>query len=221
MECSDAFEVYCDQEYEGGGWLVIQNRYQSSVSFYRGWKEYEAGFGDLRGEFWLGLKKIHEITNAKAHELLIILEDFDGKVVTAQYDRFLVGGPGTKYVLRSLGTYTGTAGDSLRYHAGMKFSTFDNDSSGKDNDKYNHNCAVPTKGGWWYKNSDDNDRNCAEFWNGCWHRICAQSNLNGLYLMGHKPERQCIDKVCWIDSRRGMNYGLKRSRMMIRAFNNV
>ncbi|XP_053692585.1 fibrinogen-like protein 1 [Sabethes cyaneus] len=126
--CPYTFEVFCDQEYEGGGWLVIHNRYDGSVGFYRDWEEYEAGFGDLHGEFWLGLKKIHELTYAKPHELHIILEDIDGKVVTAHYDRFVVGGPETKYVLKSLGTYTGTAGDSLSIHAGMKFTTIDNDN---------------------------------------------------------------------------------------------
>ncbi|XP_053692582.1 uncharacterized protein LOC128741031 [Sabethes cyaneus] len=140
---SDPFEGYCDQEYEGGGW-----------------KQYEAGFGDLRGEFWLGLKKIHELTNVKPHELHIMLEDFDGKIVTALYDRFIVGGPATSYVLSSLGNYTGTAGDSLRKHEGMKFSAFDN-----DNDKGSHNCAEVYKGAWWY-----ND--------------CFQSHLNGQYLKG-------------------------------------
>ncbi|XP_053692583.1 microfibril-associated glycoprotein 4-like [Sabethes cyaneus] len=184
---SDPFVVYCDQEYEGGGWMIIQNRYDGSVEFFRGWKEYETGFGDLRGEYWLGMKKIYELTSVKPHELHIMLEDFDGKIVTALYDRFVIGGPETSYVLRSLGNYTGTAGDSLRHHEGMKFSAFDN-----DNDKTSRNCAEVYKGAWWY-----ND--------------CLQSNLNGQYLKGQTESAA----MSW-DKFRGLNYGLKRSRMMIR-----
>ncbi|XP_053692355.1 angiopoietin-related protein 7-like [Sabethes cyaneus] len=194
---TDAFEVYCDQEYEGGGWLVIQNRYNGSVNFFRGWKEYEAGFGDLRGEFWLGLEKLHELTYVKPHELRIVLEDFDGTIVTAQYDRFIVGGAAENYVLSSLGNYSGNAGDSLTSdHLGMQFSTFDS-----DNDKSDENCANLRKAGWWYNS-------------------CADSNLNGLYLEGPQPEENYGIAMCWYKFR-GAKYGLKRSRMMIRVVNDI
>jgi hypothetical protein len=45
------------------GWTVIQQRINGTVDFYRGWKDYKNGFGDLRTEFWLGNEKIHQITN--------------------------------------------------------------------------------------------------------------------------------------------------------------
>ncbi|XP_053692609.1 ficolin-2-like [Sabethes cyaneus] len=195
MGFKNATEVFCDQEYEGGGWTVIQNRYDGSVYFYRGWDQYETGFGDVRGEFWLGLKKIHELTYAKPHELHVVMEDFDGKVVVAKYSRFLVGGPEEKYSLNSLGNYSGTAGDSLTPSLGMKFSALD-----ADNDSHPpENCAVVYKGGWWYA-------------------ACHASNLNGLYLKG--PQEVYATMMCW-KSFRGYNYGLKRSRMMIRVTNNV
>ncbi|KAH8253039.1 hypothetical protein KR032_003255, partial [Drosophila birchii] len=46
-----------------------------------------------------------------------------------------------------MGSYTGTAGDSLTYHKGQAFSTFD-----RDNDDYvERNCAQYYLGAWWFK----------------------------------------------------------------------
>ncbi|EDS38749.1 fibrinogen and fibronectin [Culex quinquefasciatus] len=96
----DPFEVFCDQEYEGGGWIVIQNRYDGSVHFYRDWDEYERGFGNLNREFWLGLRKIHELTYSRRYELHVILEDWDGIRAIARYSDFLMAGPKEMYELR-------------------------------------------------------------------------------------------------------------------------
>ncbi|XP_039442096.1 ficolin-2-like [Culex pipiens pallens] len=185
----EPFEVFCDQEYEGGGWVVIQNRYEGSVHFYRGWNDYERGFGSLNGEFWLGLSKIHELTYSRRYELHVLLEDWEGIRAVARYDNFLVAGPEEKYMLRSLGNFSGNAGDSLDYHLGMKFTTFD-----ADNDLSTGNCAVTFYGAWWY-------------------RACHGSNLNGLYMQGFN--RTGMD---WRTFRPD-GYSQRMSRMMIRARN--
>ena len=41
---------------------MFQRRRDGSENFYRGWTEYENGFGNVKGEHWLGLKKISYLT---------------------------------------------------------------------------------------------------------------------------------------------------------------
>uniref|UniRef100_A0A4Y0BFF6 Fibrinogen C-terminal domain-containing protein n=1 Tax=Anopheles funestus TaxID=62324 RepID=A0A4Y0BFF6_ANOFN len=104
------FTVLCDQEYESGGWIVIQHRFDGSINFYREWAEYKDGFGNLDGEFWLGLERIHLLTASTPHELVILLEDFDGNKTVAKYDRFQIGSELHNYALTRIDGYTGTAG---------------------------------------------------------------------------------------------------------------
>lgn len=103
------------------------------------------------------------------HELYIILEDFEGVTKFARYAQFAIGAENEHYALVLLGEYSGTAGkrsllcsilmttsgffssgDSLSYHAGSKFSTFES-----DNDVWlEGNCASSHAGGWWYNSCD-------------------------------------------------------------------
>uniref|UniRef100_A0A1X7STC6 Fibrinogen C-terminal domain-containing protein n=1 Tax=Amphimedon queenslandica TaxID=400682 RepID=A0A1X7STC6_AMPQE len=151
------FEVYCDMETDGGGWTVFQRRQDGSVDFYRNWIDYENGFGDLTGEFWLGLSKIHRLTKEGSNTLRVDLGDFEGNTSYANYSTFNVSDGSTEYIL-TVGGYSGTAGDSLAYHNGSRFTTRDNDN---DNDQ--GNCAQFDTGAWWYNS-------------------CADSSLNGRYF---------------------------------------
>ena len=104
---SGAFDVFCDQTTAGGGWTVFQKRIDGSVDFYRGWADYKKGFGNLSGEFWLGLDKIHRLTNSDTFKLRVDLEDWEGETRFAEYDTFSIGDEASKYRL-SLGSYSGT-----------------------------------------------------------------------------------------------------------------
>nr|XP_040228191.1 microfibril-associated glycoprotein 4-like [Anopheles coluzzii] len=181
--------VLCDQEYESGGWIVIQHRFDGSTNFYRNWDEYKNGFGNLDGEFWLGLDRIYQLTVSQPHELVVLLEDFDGNKTFARYDQFEISNESGKYALTNIGEYSGTAGDSLQNAKGMKFSTYDS-----DNDVWNDNCAVSYTGAWWYG-------------------ACHKSNLNGKYLRGETKEY--ATSMGWFTFR-GHHYALKSSKMMIR-----
>ena len=64
------FSVWCNMN-NGGGWTVFQRRRDGSENFYWGWTEYENGFGNVKGEYWLGLKNISCLTGATAVAQLI------------------------------------------------------------------------------------------------------------------------------------------------------
>ncbi|XP_049295179.1 microfibril-associated glycoprotein 4-like [Anopheles funestus] len=172
----------------GGNWIVFQRRFNGSVDFYRNWAEYKNGFGDLRGEHWLGLEKLYSILKTRQHELLIVMEDFDGVIAYAHYDDFKIGDESEKYMIKSVGQYTGTAGDSFSHHKDEAFSTYD-----RDHDKHNTNCAQAFVGAWWFYK-------------------CHRSHLNGEYLRG-KINRQV--GIMWYNFR-GPNYSLKSTKMMVR-----
>lgn len=140
--------VYCDAHTDGGDWTVIQMRNDGSESFNRSWLEYSAGFGNVDAEHWLGLQHIYALTNFQGpQELYIHLEDFEGDSRYAKYDHFQIGNEQEDFKLKTLGLYSGTAGDSFtQWNLGMKFSTSD-----RDNDRISANCAQEREGGgWWY-----------------------------------------------------------------------
>ena len=143
-------------ETDGGGWTVFQRRQDGSVDFYRNWTDYENGFGNLTGEFWLGLSKIHRLTKEGSNTLRVDLGDFEGNTAYANYSTFNVSDGSTEYIL-TVGGYSGTAGDSINYNNGWRFTTRDN-----DNDNWSSNCAQALNSGWWYTS-------------------CYYANLNGRY----------------------------------------
>ena len=62
---SFAKKVFCDMTTEGGGWIVMQKRFDGSVDFNRDWNNYRDGFGDVNaGEYWLGNEFVHQYTKA-------------------------------------------------------------------------------------------------------------------------------------------------------------
>jgi len=141
----DPFEVACDASTQDGGWTVILRRTDGSVDFDQNWSTYKKGFGDLRNEYFLGLDKIHALTERRSQELLIVLEDFEGSERYERYERFAIGDEDENYILHTLGTASGTAGDSLRAHHGKNFTTVE-----RDNTSLIGKCAKYLTGGWWH-----------------------------------------------------------------------
>ncbi|XP_005099183.1 angiopoietin-1 [Aplysia californica] len=148
--------VVCDMVMDEGGWIVIQRRASADVDFFRGWEEYKNGFGDLSGNFWLGLEKIHQLTSQGRYEIRIDFR-FQGKNYFASYDNFSLSGKTENYKIQISGFSGNVSEDSMAYHNGMAFTTKD-----RDNDLSSRNCANRYHGAWWY-----ND--------------CHHVNLNGLW----------------------------------------
>ena len=140
--------VYCNMTTDNGGWIVIQrNRINSQLSFYKNWREYEEGFGDLNKDFWAGLELMHTLTQRGQWEMRVDYQKNDKTWSYLHYNQFSVGNASEEYPL-TVGRFTRVGTDWFAFHSlnGMKFSTPDN-----DNDKYSGgNCAASHNSGWWY-----------------------------------------------------------------------
>ncbi|XP_008281310.1 angiopoietin-related protein 6 isoform X2 [Stegastes partitus] len=183
-------QAWCEQSQAQGGWTVIQRRQDGSVNFFRTWEQYKQGFGNLDGEYWLGLEHLYWLTKQAQYKLRVALEDWQGRQVFAEYDSFHLEPESDWYRLR-LGQYHGNAGDSLSWHNNKAFTTLD-----RDKDSYSGNCAHYQKGGWWY-------------------HMCAHSNLNGVWYRGGHYRSRYQDGVYWAEFHGG-SYSLKRVSMMIK-----
>ena len=101
------FRVRCDMtSTPGRGWTIFQRRIDGSEDFYRNWADYKNGFGNLTGEFWLGLDKIHRLTQSGQNVLRVDLESFENERRHAIFKKFLVGNEAEDYIL-NVGQYTG------------------------------------------------------------------------------------------------------------------
>ena len=157
-------------ETDGGGWIVIQRRNASMgwVNFTRNIADYENGFGDVDGEFWIGLRIIHELTNQQNMAMKMKVWNESGNSMNWNYQQFSIYNKNNRYAIHQL---SGSSGDG-RYDAfgqtintNTHFHTHDYHYSGWNN------CGYTRQSGWWY-----------------YHGQCgSNSNPNGR----HQPSGQC------------------------------
>ncbi|XP_030365165.1 angiopoietin-related protein 4 [Strigops habroptila] len=187
---SQPFKVYCDMTTEGG-WTVIQRRTDGSVDFDQLWDAYKNGFGDLRGDFWLGLEKIHRLVQEGRYNLLIELEDWEGNSQVIQFV-FSLGGESTAYTLNLLGPLSGELENAIGDFRQLPFSTRD-----RDHDlKADTNCAKHLSGGWWFS-------------------TCGHANLNGKYFRSIPRQRHERKQGIFWKTWKGRYYPLKSTTMKI------
>jgi len=189
-----AFDIYCDQETDGGGWNVFSRRVDGSVDFYKPWVDYKEGFGKPSGDYWLGLDRVHRMTNILPAKLRISLRAFtrDNGGKYGQWNNFFVASEAQKYRLTVSKFEDHGVGNSLAYHSGRPFSTYDH-----DNDVWSSNCAAYFHGAWWYG-------------------ACHHSNLNGKYYKypGSHPANYA-DGADWLTFR-GHFESAKEVKMMFK-----
>ena len=145
---------------DSDGWIVIQRRVDASVSFERCWNEYVAGFGEVDGNFWLGLDTMHALTTAQPMRLQIDVVPYNIPPLSIMYQRFIVSDASSFYRL-SISGYSCTSPDAtetFHNHDGSMFSTYD-----QDHDPHALHCAQTYGGGGW------------------WYSGCFFMNLNGIY----------------------------------------
>nr|BAN92382.1 self-incompatibility-linked fibrinogen-like protein-A [Ciona intestinalis] len=163
--------VFCDMDVQAvsnkTGWITIQKRVNGAINFDRGWQNYVDGFGNVRGEYWIGLENIHALSNQNtttdwlgsyvtAPRMRIDLHDQDGISAYAEYKLFKVAEAKEKYrlIIAQLNQATAIPSNVPSPITRIWFSTFDNDDQKK--------CPEIFHSGWWFF-------------------ACGESNLNGLY----------------------------------------
>ncbi|KAF7692252.1 angiopoietin-related protein 4 [Silurus meridionalis] len=188
---STPLHVYCEITADGG-WTVIQRRHDGSVDFDKLWNEYQNGFGNLDGEFWLGLEKMYHVTKDEEFILKIQMSDWRDERQSVQY-RFHLNGEDMNYSLQILESPDGNLESSLSTESSsLPFSTRD-----RDNDlKHDFNCAKHLSGGWWFSN-------------------CGRSNLNGRYFITPPKQRHQRKQGMFWKTWHGRYYSLKATVMMI------
>jgi len=154
VKCSNA-RVLCDTTSGGGGWTVIMKRRKdSSVEFQkRDWVEHEDGFGDLTGDFWLGLRSMNCLTSHGTWELRIDYQLPNETKSYLHYKQFAVGPAEDQYQLTisgfdSVGLTDPFYSDGSHPDYSLNKMRF----TSRDQDHDNHlsrNCANGN-GGWWY-----------------------------------------------------------------------
>ncbi|KGL81251.1 Angiopoietin-related protein 3, partial [Tinamus guttatus] len=186
---SEAFDVYCEMKF-GTSWTVIQNRIDGSLDFNQTWDTYEHGFGDLKGEFWLGLNKTYSITTQGDYILRIELQDWKDTKRYIEY-AFSLGSPETNYTLRLI-RVSGNIPNALPEQTELRFSTADRDMGTATN----FNCPENYLGGWW-------------------HSECEETNLNGKYVTPRPRGRLDKEKGLYWKPKKGRYYLLKSTKIMI------
>ncbi|XP_024122105.1 angiopoietin-related protein 5 [Oryzias melastigma] len=168
-----SFEVFCEMDYMGGGWTVMQKRSDGLTDFRRPWADYVDGFGHLAGEHWLGLRKVYHIVNQKdaRFQIHIALVSHDDVTSYASYDDFRLDNE-TSFFRIHLGRYGGSAGDAFRgYDQDQNQDTAPFSASDMDNDGCNPSCTIENK----IVESCSLQQNHS----GWWFNQCGLANLNG------------------------------------------
>ena len=196
-----SLQVSCDQETDGGGWIMYQRRVDGTVNFTKNWVAYKDMFGnhgDNTTELWLGNENVYQLLQSYGStqwEMRIEVDAFDGSGCWVVASNFRMNNEAHRYSMNwdSVSASKDELVGDLNYHKLIPFITLDN-NEGSDDAKQ---CINEYKGGWWYVK-------------------CVMVFLNGEY------EKQPVATFKSISfDRCKYRVALQRSRMMFRPQNDV
>lgn len=186
---------------EMAGWTLVQQRLDSAGSiFKKEWTEYENGFGSEAGNYWMGLKKMSQLTNSEPQRLRIDMYAPGLKHwVSTEYETFFIDPETKQYTI-----HVSANEDNIPGNAGNVFNL---KNDGKSNWVVNNmpfttpkhagsgsaKCATEYKGGWWF--------------NDCY--ACDLNNplSSRLYISASNAGFTCLIN--------GTDYILQQSRMLM------
>ncbi|KAK6169635.1 hypothetical protein SNE40_020638 [Patella caerulea] len=149
------FEVMCELRFDGGMKLLNRKYWCSDVNFNRSMTEYEQGFGNIVGNYWIGFNSLITVmySGSAVYTLQVMLFKADWSPCMIYYGGFQINSSSGYSFTSSFITHNSdvdNCGDSMTGSmnlAGNPFSTYDVDHTGTNK------CASRLGGGWWFEDS--------------------------------------------------------------------
>nr|KAG5702731.1 hypothetical protein BaRGS_003605 [Batillaria attramentaria] len=129
---------------------MICARTVPTLNFNRSWQDYKNGFGSFSSNdfnHWLGLEKVHLLTNNRAYQLRFSMSIQNNTLYFGVYPNFVVSSEASGYAFSLSTPPDFPLLDCLSPLEGAPFSTYDNDNDGETS----VNCAQRHGGGFWFK----------------------------------------------------------------------
>ena len=126
--------------------VLLQNNVNTPNAFNRSWVDFQNGFGDSFGNYWLGNDAIHAYQTTHVPQLYVYVFPTTGGVYLAIYQYTFVVYSGSGFYGLSATKSGGNATTDGMKNAISLFSTYD-----QDHDKDSaHNCAAKYGFGGWF-----------------------------------------------------------------------
>ncbi|CAH1792723.1 unnamed protein product [Owenia fusiformis] len=132
-----------------GQWLVVAHRFDGSIDFNRTWNEYKAGFGNISGEFFIGLQALFRLTLRNTFMVRFEMINNSGIMIYLENDGFTISDEHDRFRFSVHDFWENRRNGSFAYMPNTRFSTWDNDNN------HDISCVQQTGGPFWHSHSAD------------------------------------------------------------------